>query len=260
MKATFPAKDFPLKTYVPTVLLIAIAVVVTVAVYGSLPERIATTFDFENNPTAFLNKATYVTALIGYMIIMALVMLLLDWRYTYPVFPVPMMSAMCGAIQLFCLIMHLILLEVLILPGKSILGTLVILLGLPCIYIVLHMKFYRADEDDLPHERPLWTDTPPHGWLTVIFFFARPILPHKVMAYAEGLVVQSSTYRFMIPWKQIDAIRRATVSEAMGAKAMRVVSSPSRSVIVHLVGQKLPLVFSIDNEARLIAEWKNRHA
>jgi hypothetical protein len=260
MKATFPAKDFPLKTYAPTVLLIAIAIAVTVAVYGSLPERIATTFDFENNPTAFLNKATYVTVMLGYMIIMALVMLILDWRYTYPVFPAPMMSAMCAAIQLFCLIMHLILLEVLILPGKSILGTLVILLGLPCIYIVLHMKFYRGAEDELPHERPLWTDTPPHGWLSVVFFFVRPILPNKVMAYAEGLVLQSSTYRFMIPWKQIGTIRRATIGETMSAKAMRVVSSPSRSVLVRLVDQKVPLVFSIDNEARLIAEWKSRHA
>ena len=120
------------------------------------------------------------------------------------------------------------------------------------------MKVYRGDEDALPHGRPLWTDNPPQSWLTVVFFFARPILPHKIMAYAEGLVLQSSTYRFMIPWKQMGTIRSATVGEAMGAKAMRVVSSPSRSIIIHLVDQKLPVVFSIDNEARLISEWENR--
>jgi hypothetical protein len=259
MKATFPARDFPWRTYMPTVLFIATAVLVTVSVYGSLPERIATTFDFENNPTAFLNKATYIMVLIGYMIIMACIMLIMDRRYLYPVFPVPMMSAICGAIQLFCLIMHLIILEILVFPEAGIVGTLVILLGLPCIYVIVHMKFYRRDEDALPQGRSLWTDNPPHSWLTVVFFFARPILPHKVMAYAEGLVLQSSTYRFMIPWEQIRIIRRATAGEAMTADAMRVVSSPSRSVIMHLVDQKLPVVFSIDNEARLISEWENRH-
>jgi hypothetical protein len=259
MTATFPARDFPWRTYTPTIVLIAISILVTVSVYGSLPERIATTFDFENKPTAFMNKSTYVTVVIGYMIIMAVVMALLDRYYTYPVFPVPMMSAICGAIQLFCLIMHLIILEIPVLPETGILGTLVILLGLPCIYVPLHMKVYREVEDELPHGRPLWIDNPPHSWLSVIFFFVRPILPRKVTAYTEGLVLQSSTYRFMIPWKQISMIRRATVGEAMGAKAMRVVSSPSSSVIIHLLDQKLPLVFSIDNEARLISEWENRH-
>jgi hypothetical protein len=259
MKATFPARDFPWRTYTPTVLFIAIAVLVTVAVYGSLPERIATTFDFENRPTAFMDKATYVTVLIGYMIIMAVIMLVVDRLYSYPVFPVPMMSAICGAIQLFCLIMHLILLEIPVFPETGVFGTIVLLLGLPCMYVTLHMRLYRGGEDELPRGKPLWTDSPPHGWLSTVFFFARPILPHKVMAYAEGLVLQSSTYRFMIPWKQISAMRSATLGEAMGAKAVRVVSSPSRSVILRLAGQKLPLVFSIDNESRLISEWENRH-
>jgi hypothetical protein len=237
---------------------IVIAVLYTITVYGSLPERIATTFDFHNNPTGFMNKNTYNMILIGYMIIMALILMILDRIYVYPVFPIPLMSAICGAMELFCLIMHLAILEAPVFEGTGVFGTLVILLGLPCVYMLLHMKVYKGEEEELPRESPVWTDRPPHGWLSTVFFFARPILPHKVLAYAEGLVLQSSTYRFMIPWKQINSLRRATYSEAMGAWAMRVVSSPSRSVIMHLADQKLPLVFSIDNRERLISEWENR--
>jgi hypothetical protein len=260
MKATFPARDFPWLTYTFPVFFVAVAVLVTIAVYGSLPTRLATTFDFNNNPTGFMNKATYVTVVIGFMAAMLFIMIVMDRYYIYPIFPVPMMSAICGAIQLFCLIIHLLILEVPVLPETGILGTLVILLGLPCVYVYLHMTLYRGEEEELPHGRPLWTDTPPQGWLSVVFFVFRPILPHEVIAYAEGLVLKSRTYRFMIPWKQIRSIRRATVSEAMGAMGMRVVSAPSRSVMLHLSGQKLPMVFSIDNEARLIGEWEKHRA
>jgi hypothetical protein len=258
MKSTFPAKDFPWGPYAPTVVLIAVAVLITVSAYGSLPERIATTFDFKNNPVGWMDKGTFFSMLIGYMLIMAIIMVMLDKLYTYPVFPVPMMSAICGAIELFCLIMLLLTLEILAFPKTGVFGALAALIVLPCIYAILHMKVYRGDEEALPRGRPLWTDRPPRGWLSVIFFFVRPLLPHKVMAYAEGLVLQSSTYRFMIPWGQISRIRGATVGEALGAKAVRVVSSPSRSVLLHLKNRKTPLVFSIKDEARLISEWKGR--
>ena len=83
MKATFPVRDFPWTSYVPTVLFIAMAVLVTVTVYGSLPHRIATTFDFQNNPVGYMNKTIYVTVLIGYMMIMAIIMMIMDSSIGY---------------------------------------------------------------------------------------------------------------------------------------------------------------------------------
>jgi hypothetical protein len=260
MKATFPVEEFPWETYMSTVLFVAVAVVATGVVYGSLPARLATTWDFQNNPVGYMQKASYVKLVLGFMLVMAVLMPILDRFYVYPVFPVPMMSAISGSLELFCLIMHLLIINVLILPGLTVTHTIFVLLGTPCAYAILHMIVFRSDAADLPRGLPLWTDTPPHSWLTVVFFFARPILPHKVIAYNEGLLLQAATYRFAIPWEQIRLIKQASTGEAMGGIGVRVVSAPSRSVKLYLAGHKLPVIFSIEDEARLTAEWEKRRA
>ena len=91
-----------------------------------------------------------------------------------------------------------------------------------------------------------------------IFFFIRPILPNEVIAYNEGLALKARIYNFMIPWDQIRLIEHASTSEAMGKMALRIASAPSRSVKMYLVGHKLPVIFSIADESRLINEWKQR--
>ena len=120
------------------------------------------------------------------------------------------------------------------------------------------MFIFRRMDNDISDSSPLWTDKSPQSWLTTVFFFARPILPHKVVAYRKGLVLRATTYSFGISWDQITSIEHATSREAMTGKGMRLNTSPSRSVKLKLKDKKLPLVFSIDNEKRLISVAKAR--
>ena len=79
--------------YSGTVIILVLAVVTTIVVYDSLPTRLATTWDFQNNPTGFMQKANYVAIVLGYMIGMAVLFVALDRLVVYPIFPVPLMSA-----------------------------------------------------------------------------------------------------------------------------------------------------------------------
>jgi hypothetical protein len=118
------------------------------------------------------------------------------------------------------------------------------------------MIIFRSGSDEIPRETPLWFDTPPHSWLTVFFFFLRPILPHQIIAYNSGLVLRSKIYCFRIPWEQIRSLEHAATWEALGGRTIRISSSPSRSVKLKLVDHKYPLIFAINNEDRLLAEWE----
>ena len=71
-------------------------------------------------------------------------------------------------------------------------------------------------------------------------------------------MLHAVTYHFMIPWEQIRSLKHATTSKAMLGMGVRLSSSPSKSVELYLADFKVPLIFSIDNEARLIAEWEKR--
>ena len=244
--------------YSSTVIIVVIAVVITTVVYDSLPTRLATTWDFQNNPVGFMQKANYVMMILGYMIGIAVLIMAMDRIFIYELFPVPVMSAVGGAIELFCLLIHLTIINVPVLPNLTILGTIFMLCGTPCAYIVVHMILFRGRGDEVPVGIPLWVDSPPQSWFTIVFFFVRPILPHKVIAYDEGLVLHAAIYRFMIPWKQIRSLKHATTRKTLSGMGIRVSSSPSRSVELYLAGFKLPLIFSIDNEVRLIAEWEKR--
>jgi hypothetical protein len=244
--------------YSGTVLIVAVAVAITVVVYDTLPARIATTWDFQNNPVGYMQKTNYVIVILGYMIGAAILFMALDRLVVYRAFPVPLMSAIAGGMELFCLLMHLAILEVFDALNLSIFETILMLCSIPCLYVIVHMIFFRQNRDNRPMGLPLWIDIPPHSWWTRIFFFVRPILPHKVIAYDQGLVLRASLYAFTIPWKQIRMLTRATTIEALGAMAVRVPSAPSRSVKLSLKDAGLPVIFSIDNAARLIAEWERR--
>jgi hypothetical protein len=258
MKPTFPVREFPWIAHLPAVLFVLIAIVVSVSVYDSLPDRLATTFDFKNRPVGYMNKDTYMAMIIGYMSVMAVFFLALDRLYLYFIFPVPLMSAISGAIQVFILIMHMMILDIHILPDMSVLASIIVMCAIPCVYLVIHFKVFRRDEDEDHRGMPLWLDVPPHGWISRVFFFVSPILPNKVIAYNEGLVLKARLYRFMIPWAQIRSIEHATTGEAMSKMALRISSAPSRSVKLYLADQKLPVIFSIADEPRLIDEWKQR--
>jgi hypothetical protein len=246
--------------YAGPVLFVVIAIVTTIMVYDSLPETLATTWDFHNRPTGHMQKTSYVAVVLGYMGGMFVLLMALDRFMIYPLFPVPLISAIAGWMELFCLLMHFAILDIGVIPTKTVFGTIVLLLVVPSIYVAVHMKLFRGTMSELPQGVPLWIDNPPHGWITTIFFFVRPILPREIIAYSEGLVLRSSTYHFMIPWKQIRSVKHATMNMAMMGWGVRIVSSPTRSVEVSLKDGKLPLIFSIDNEARLIAEWEKRRA
>ncbi len=258
MKPTFPVREFPWMTHVPAVLFVLIAIVVSISVYESLPDRLATTFDFENKPVGYMNKDTYTAMILGYMVVMAGLFLALDRLYFYFIFPVPLMSAISGAMQVFILTIHLMILDIHIFPDISVMASIIVLCSIPCLYVVIHFKVFRGDEDTGHRGIPLWLDVPPHGWISKVFFFVSPILPHKVIAYNEGLVLKARLYRFMIPWDQIRSIEHATTGEALGKIALRISSAPSRSVKLYLVDQKLPVIFSIADEPRLINEWKRK--
>ena len=258
MRATFPVREFPWKMYSGTVIILVIAVVTTIVVYDSLPARLATTWDFQNNPTGFMQKANYVAIILGYMIGMAVLFMALDRFVVYPIFPVPLMSAVGGAMELFFLLIHLSIINVGVPPNLTILETIIMLCAAPCAYVIVHMVFFRGTMDDMPGSIPLWIDKPPQSFLTTVFFFVRPILPREVIAYNEGLILQAATYHFMIPWEQIRSLKRATTKKAMLGVGVRLSSSPSKSVVLYLEDFKVPLIFSIENEARLIAEWQNR--
>ena len=258
MRGTFPVREFPWMMYSGTVIILVIAVVTTIVVYDSLPTRIATTWDFQNNPTGFMQKANYVAIVLGYMIGMAVLFVALDRFFVYPIFPVPLMSAVGGALELFCLLIHLSIINVGVLPNLTILETIIMLCAAPCVYVVVHIMLFRGAMGDMPGDIPLWIDKPPQSFLTTVFFFVRPILPREVVAYNEGLVLHAATYHFMIPWVQIRSLKHATTSKAMFGIGVRLSTSPSKSVELYLADFKVPLIFSIDNEARLIAEWEKR--
>jgi hypothetical protein len=244
--------------YAGPVLFVVIAIVTTIMVYDSLPETLTTTWDFHNRPTGHMQKTCFVAVLLGYMVGMMLLFIVLDCFMVYPLFPVSLMSASIGWLELFCLLMHLAILDLGVIPTKTVFGTIILVLAVPSVYVAVHMKLFRGTMSELPQGVPLWVDNPPHGWLTTIFFFVRPILPREIIAYKEGLVVHASTYHFMIPWKQIRSVKHATMGMAMMERGVRLASSPSRSVEVSLVDGKLPLIFSIGNKGRLIAEWERR--
>ncbi|MBW1859977.1 MAG: DUF1648 domain-containing protein [Deltaproteobacteria bacterium] len=258
MRQTFPVRGFPWMMYAGPVLIVGIAVVTTIVVYDSLPATLATTWDFQNNPTGFMQKTNYVAAVLGYMIGMAVLFMALDRFMVYRLFPVPLMSAIGGAMELFCLLVHLSIINVGLPPDLTILQTIIVLFAAPCAYVYVHMKLFRGTMGDMPAGIPLWIDKPPQSFLTTVFFFVRPILPREIIAYNEGLVLHAATYHFMIPWGQIRSLKHATTSKAMMGMGVRLASSPSRSVELRLVEGRLPLIFSIDNEARLIAEWEKR--
>ena len=258
MKAPYLAHKFPWITYAPTVLFIVLAVLSTSAVYDTLPARIATTFDFENNPAGYMQKTTYTVVILGYMIAMASIFMVFDRFYMYVIFPVPLTSAISGAIQLFTLIMHLMILDIGIFPDLSVTWSIIMICTIPCAYVLIHMVALRRMDNDISDRNPLWTDNSPQSWLTTVFFFTRPILPHKVVAYRKGLVLRATTYSFGISWDQISSIEHVSSRKAMTGTGVRLNTSPSRSVKLKLKDKKLPLIFSIDNEKRLIREWKAR--
>jgi hypothetical protein len=244
--------------YAGPLLFVVIAIVTTMTVYDSLPETLTTTWDFHNRPTGYMQKTSYAAVVLGYMGGMLVLLMVLDRFLVYPLFPVPLMSAIAGWMELFCLLGHLAILDMGVIPTKTVFGTIILLFSVPSVYVAVHMKLFRGPMSELPQGVPLWIDNPPHSWLTTVFFFVRPILPREIIAYNEGLVLRSSTYHFLIPWEQIRSVKHAKMKMAMMGWGVRLVSAPSRSVEVSLVDGKLPLIFSIDNEARLIAEWERR--
>lgn len=258
MKPTFPVRGFPWLTHVPAVLFVVIAIGVSIFVYDSLPDRLATTFDFKNNPVGFMDKDTYTLLVPGYMVVMAGLFLVLDRFIFFFIFPVPLMSAISGAIQVFTLVMHLYILDIHILPDMSVMTSIIVLCTIPCLYIIIHFKAFRRDKDEGHRGVPLWLDVPPQGWLSRVFFFVGPLLPAKVTAYNEGLVLYAKLYCFMIPWNQIRSIEHATAGEALSKMGLRISSSPSKSVKLFLVDRKIPIIFSIADESRLINEWKKK--
>ena len=147
--------------YSGTVIILVLAVVTTIVVYDSLPTRLATTWDFQNNPTGFMQKANYVAIVLGYMIGMAVLFVALDRLVVYPIFPVPLMSAVGGALELFCLLIHLSIINVGVLPNLTILETIIMLCAAPCAYVVVHMMLFRGTMGDMPGDIPLWIDNPP---------------------------------------------------------------------------------------------------
>jgi hypothetical protein len=258
MRASFPVKKFPWKTHLPAFIFVMIAIFVSISVYDSLPDRLATTFDFKNNPTGYMNKATYTYMILGFMAIMTGLFLVLDRLYFYFTFPVPLMSAISGAMQLFILFMHIFILDLHNLPEMSVITSIIVLCAVPCLYFFIHLKIFQRDEGEGPRGLPLWQDVSPHSWLAKVFFFVRPILPDRVITYDDGLVIKASLYRIMVPWDQIRLIEHATVNDIMRKMAIKLTSAPSRSVKLYQKDQKLPIIFSISDESRLISEWKQR--
>ena len=103
-------------------------------------------------------------------------------------------------------------------------------------------------------------DKPPHGLLDTILFFIRPILPNETRAYDDGLVIKAALYSIAIPWDTIEEAGKASVTEAMGGMAVRLASNSSHAVRLKLKDARLPLIFSVSDEARLIQEWEGRRA
>lgn len=259
MKPTFPVRSFPWAHYVVPALFCVAATIALALVYDSLPERLATNFDFEGTPTGWMAKGSYTALILGAMWGMLAFLLALDRFLVYRSFPAPVLSAVTGGTELFMLAIHLGTIQVYRLEGVPASIILTVILALFAVYVAVHCLVARRHEEE-PAGPPLWTDYPPHGLLDTILFFVRPFLPGEVRAYEEGLVLRAWLYTFAIPWETIEAITHATVWEAVGGMAVRVASSPARAVKLKLSGTKLPLIFSIQDERRLIEEWERRRA
>ena len=259
MKPTFPVRSFPWAHYLPAVLFCAAATVISAVVYGELPGRLATSFDFEGTPTGWMTKRSYVTLMLGAMWGMLAFLLALDRLLAYRSFPAPVLSAVTGGTELFLLAIHLGTIRLYRLEGVHALIVLSGILALFTVYVAVHCLVARTGEDEPPGP-PLWVDFTPHGLLDTVLFFVRPFLPGEVRAYEEGLVLRAWLYTFFVPWDTIEALAHATVWEAVGGMAVRVASSPSRAVKLKLSGTKLPLIFSVEHEDRLIEEWERRRA
>lgn len=257
MKPTYPVREFPWRLYlIPAAFCIA-ASVVSLAIYDRLPERLATHFDFEGKPNGWTAKGPYVAMMLGIMWAMLLFFALLDRFLVYRTLPTPLMSSITGATELFFLLIHLGILRILNVQTSPPL-TIVGFVAAMCAYIVAHCWLFRSGPGERSTAEPLWIDRPPHGLLDTILFFIRPILPNEIRAYDEGLVVNAALYSIAIPWDTIEEAAKATRAEAMGGMAVRVASNSSHAVKLKLKDARLPLIFSVEEEARLINEWKER--
>ncbi len=259
MKPTFPVRSFPWVHYVVPALFCVAATVASALVYDELPERVATNFGPDGRPIGWMAKGSYTALILGAMWGMLAFLLVLDRLLVYRTLPAPILSSVTGAMELLHLAFHLCVIDVYGLEGTRasivVTASFALLIG----YVVVHCLIARSREDEPPGP-PLWVDYPPHGLLDTILFFVRPLLPGEVRAHEEGLVLRAWLYAFAIPWETIEAITHATVWEALGGMAVRVASSPSRAVKLKLSGTKLPLIFSIQDERRLVEEWEKRRA
>jgi hypothetical protein len=91
-----------------------------------------------------------------------------------------------------------------------------------------------------------------------VLFFASPLYIREIAAYNEGIVIRAPMYVFTIPWKNIRKIVQVSGWKAVMGMAVRVVSDASSAVRMEITGMKLPLIFSVANQERLIEEWKKR--
>ncbi len=256
MKATFPVRTFPWMHYLPAAIFCVAATAASAIVYEGLPERLATSFGPAGQPTGWMAKESYTAFMLGAMWGVLVLLLALDRLLVYGSFPVPVLSAIAGATELLHLVIHLGIIGIYQMEGKSVWTTMPVVLALFVAYIVVHCRVARRRGDE-PETPPLWTDFPPHGILSAVFFFVRPFFP-EIRAHEEGLVLRAWLYTFAVPWDAIESVEHATVWEAMASMGVRIASKPSRAVKLRLAGMKLPLIFSIEDESRLVEEWKKR--
>lgn len=260
MKPTFPVRSFPWAHYAVPALFCVIATVASVLVYEGLPERLARNFR-DGRPAGWMTKGSYVALMLGSMWGILVLFLALDRLLVYRMFPAPEMSAGTGAMELLCLAEYLNIIKVNVygLEGVPASISAPVVLVLLVAYVAIHCMIARRRGEE-PQSPPLWVDYPPHGLLDTVFFFVRPFLPGEVRAYEEGLILRAWLYTFAVPWETIESITHATRWEVFAGSATRMVSSPSRAVRLTLSGVKLPLIFSIEDERRLVEEWEKRRA
>ncbi|MBN1809355.1 MAG: DUF1648 domain-containing protein [Planctomycetes bacterium] len=258
MQATFPVASFPWRHYLFPALFCVAAAVASFLVYDSLPDTIPTHFDSAGRPDGWSPKNTYILGMLAMMAGMLVLFLLMDRFLLYFSFPVPLLSGIAGSMLLLMLLVHVGILQVYRLEDVPAWQAVAVMLVVMFGYMAVHCYFARSAPPPRPSGDVLWTDRPPHSLLDTVFFFVRPILPSRVEAYPDGFLIIAALYTFAVPWAAVAKVAPASPAAAMAGSGVRIASSPSHAVSLDIDGMKRPLVMSLEDRDRFIAEWKAR--